>query len=352
MAPHRVRAAIVAAIGLLVVVGIVVGVIGSFVLPAEQRPASRPAPRATAPASTGPAIAAEQARAAVVVPPTPSAVRRARAGRPGAYPGPLGSVPPEALAAYQRAAAVLEAADDCGLDWTVLAAIGRVESAHARGPAVGKSLDSRGGRGQVADTDGGALDGDPRWDAPVGPMGLLPTTWTRVAVDADADGIRDPRDIDDAALAAAVQLCAGQDLSTPRGLRAALAAYHPAPGFVRTVLRIARRYERQSTEVPVVPIPSPLPVLPEDCACESARLRDPIDELAATASAGTPHPTATPVPTTSPTPTPTPAPTPAPTPTPTATPTATPTPTPTPTPGDEVTEEPTDPTTPTIPEQS
>src|SRR3954470_3841480 len=41
----------------------------------------------------------------------------------------LGSIPETALTAYQRSAAVIDAADpSCHLDWTLLAAIGQIES--------------------------------------------------------------------------------------------------------------------------------------------------------------------------------------------------------------------------------
>ncbi|MFJ9314996.1 hypothetical protein ACIRN4_12445 [Pimelobacter simplex] len=208
----------------------------------------------------------------------PDDVRRAPVARPSDLPGSLGSAPPAAVLAYQRAATIMDTASRCGLPWTVLAAVGRVESDHGRGPKgdhrvgragrvkpgyVAASLDGRGGRGELPDTDLGALDDDPRWDAPVGPLGLLPATWSRVAVDADNNGVRDPQDLDDAALAAAVLLCADQDLSTRQGLKASLASYHPGDGFVPTVLAIARRYKKQSAQVPAPPpVTLPLPTLP------------------------------------------------------------------------------------------
>lgn len=329
----RRRRVAIAVLGvLLAAVGIAGGTAQVLRMAADPAP---PAPREPAATTQAAAPAADVAPAVAVDPAT--AVRRPRVGEPSDFPGSLGSTPPEALAAYQRAAAVLDAAGACGLDWTVLAAIGRVESDHGRGPAVGKSFDGTGRRGPVADTDGGVLDGDPVWDAPVGPFRLLPTTWTSVAVDADADGVRDPRDIDDAALAAAVRLCAGQDLSTRRGLRASLAAYHPAPGFVRTVLRLAHRYARQSAQVPVVPLPSPLPLLPENCACTQARLlAEPRDALVTTAASPTSK---------------TPTPSGEPSDDPTSEPATEPTTEPTSEPTTEPTSPPTDPTTTTTPEQ-
>lgn len=239
-------------------------------------------------------------------------VRRQRVGGPSDFPGSLGSAPPAAVAAYQRAAVILESASQCALEWTVLAAIGRVESDHGRGPALRAPLDGRGGRGELADTDGGVLDHDRRWDAPVGPMTLLPSTWRSVAVDADGDGARNPRDLDDAALAAAVLLCSQGGLEDPAALKAALASYHRAAGFVPTVLALAARYERQAGQVPPPPVVElPLPVLPDPCRCLAARPGPAGAPTSAATSAGhlvlVPP---TPVPTTggtSPTPTPTPS---------------------------------------------
>lgn len=222
-------------------------------------------------------------------------VRREPVHLPRAYPGSTADVPGPAVAAYQRAQTVINEVAGCGLDWTLLAAIGRVESNHGRGldgghrvtakgrvrPAiVGALLDGTGKRGDLPDSDYGELDGDRQWDAPIGPMSLLPVTWTAVAVDADGDGRRDPQDLDDAALAAAVVLCtdaAGRgsgaedagDGSTPsenddRRWRAALRAYHNGPRFVRTVLLLRERYAEHGTPQPEespepVPVPDELP---------------------------------------------------------------------------------------------
>ena len=55
----------------------------------------------------------------------------------------------------------------------------------------------------IADTDGGALDGDARWDHAVGPMQFIPSTWQLAGRDGNGDGTADPFNIDDAALSAA-----------------------------------------------------------------------------------------------------------------------------------------------------
>ena len=166
-------------------------------------------------------------------------------------------VPVTALIAYQRAAAVMEqAAPSCGLSWTLLAAIGRVESDHGRyggaqlradgtsSPRIrGVALDGHGAVARIRDTDAGQLDGDPVWDRAVGPMQFLPSTWSVVGVDADGDGVRSPDDINDAALAAAVFLCAAPgSLDTGHGRRTAVFRYNPSSSYVASVLALDRAY--------------------------------------------------------------------------------------------------------------
>jgi membrane-bound lytic murein transglycosylase B len=169
----------------------------------------------------------------------------------------VADIPAVALAAYQRAAVVIDQADPgCHLDWELLAAIGRVESDHgtahgsrlgsdgvARPGILGVPLDGRHGTARVRDTDGGFLDGDRLLDHAVGPMQILPSTWVATGVDGDADGQRDPQDVDDASLAAAVQLCFGDDdLATPAGRRAAVHGYNHSDSYVALVLAIRQRY--------------------------------------------------------------------------------------------------------------
>lgn len=195
------------------------------------------------------------------VPATVEAVRTVVASARTARPVLLGArdtgqLPMRALESYRRAATVMEqAAPGCGLDWPLLAAIGRVESDHGRyagavlgedgvsRPAIrGIRLDGR-GVAEIRDTDDGSLDGDPVWDRAVGPMQFLPGTWTIAGVDGDGDGRRDPDDLDDAALAAGVYLCAGADrLDQAAGMRTAVFAYNHSDDYVRTVLAYEREY--------------------------------------------------------------------------------------------------------------
>jgi membrane-bound lytic murein transglycosylase B len=166
-------------------------------------------------------------------------------------------IPSAALAAYQRAETVINAADPgCHLDWQLLAAIGRVESNHGR--ADGNTLDDNGlatpgifgvalngsnNTTEIVDTDAGAFDKDPTYDRAVGPMQFIPSTWSVVGVDADGDGLRNPQDIDDAALGTAVYLCSGSDdLGTDAGRMAAVHRYNHSQSYVDLVLQIMHAY--------------------------------------------------------------------------------------------------------------
>ncbi|CAN5386559.1 hypothetical protein BH11ACT8_BH11ACT8_30770 [soil metagenome] len=166
-------------------------------------------------------------------------------------------IPSSALAAYQRAELVINRADPgCHLSWQLIAAIGRVESDHGRfagsslnsdgvaTPAIlGPVLDGSGGTSAIRDTDNGAGDGDKTYDRAMGPMQFIPSTWSVVQVDADNDGVRNPQDIDDAALATAVYLCSGTgDLSTLTGQKSAVYRYNHSDSYVNLVLSIMDNY--------------------------------------------------------------------------------------------------------------
>jgi membrane-bound lytic murein transglycosylase B len=216
--------------------------------------------------------------------------------------GRLDDLPHAALAAYQRSAAVLhEASRQSRLHWTLLAAVGRVLTDHGRRgshrvddrgrvrPAiVGKPLRSRAGH-RLTDTEAGQLDGDRRFDRPVGPMLLTPADWTVVGVDGDTDGKRNPQDLDDAALAVAVLLChSGADLRTAKGKRVGLRRIDTTKGFANAVLDVDTAYRRQlrsdadSDLVESVPLTT-LPTLPE-------RLTKPLEKPDRTARSRPPAP--------------------------------------------------------------
>lgn len=167
-----------------------------------------------------------------------------------------------ALRAYGYAAGAQAAQDPgCGITWPTLAGIGYVESRHgtyggatldAAGNALpsirGVPLDGSAGVARIADTDGGAIDGDPEQDRAVGPMQFIPETWQRWGVDADGDGVADVDNITDAATAAARYLCsATETMDTAAGWTAGLAVYNASRSYAQDVLTAADAYADRST---------------------------------------------------------------------------------------------------------
>lgn len=185
------------------------------------------------------------------------------------YPAPAlisNDVPAMALMAYQRAAATLAVRDPgCHLSAALLAAIGKVESNHARGgwvdasgttlhPILGPVLNG-GPFAAIPDTDAGRLDGDLTWDRAVGPMQFIPSTWASWAADGNADARSDPQNLFDAAVAAGRYLCAGdRDLGTSVGLEAAIRGYNNSDAYLRLVLEWAARYSGAMTATPGEPV--------------------------------------------------------------------------------------------------
>ncbi|MFB9962687.1 lytic transglycosylase domain-containing protein [Sinosporangium siamense] len=123
-------------------------------------------------------------------------------GRPASY-----------LDLYRASAAVCP-----GMSWTVLAAIGQVESSHGRnnGPS-----------------SAGAL----------GPMQFMPATWKAYGVDGDGDGKADIWSPYDAVPSAANYLCANGANQGAQKLRKALWFYNHSWAYVDKVLGVARGYE-------------------------------------------------------------------------------------------------------------
>lgn len=174
---------------------------------------------------------------------------------------PVLGVPSRALIAYGRAALTMRRRQPgCELSWATLAAIGRIESNHGRyggaellpsgypsEPIIGVPLDGSPGVAAISDTDNGALDGDPVYDRAVGPMQFIPTTWARWGSDGNGDGVSDPQQIDDAALAAARYLCAGdRNMSTAQGWWEGVLSYNHSVSYARKVFSVAETYAKRA----------------------------------------------------------------------------------------------------------
>ena len=165
-----------------------------------------------------------------------------------------------ALDAYYRAATTEEAASPgCGVEWWGVAGIAKVEGRHGtyggttlshNGDTsrriIGIQLNGSNATAVIADTDGGAFDGDASFDRAVGPMQFIPSTWRAYEADGNEDGVMSPFNMYDATLAAANYLCtASSGLSADPGLRAAYFSYNHSLAYVDNVLGYARGYERR-----------------------------------------------------------------------------------------------------------
>ena len=234
-----------------------VGVIGSLVaLATIARTSAEDAGPATAPGISDPIVESSRIDA-VPIPADRSIASLADPDWVAEISGRTG-IPIRPLSAYAGAALRLaEEQPACRLEWTTLAAVGRVETVHSTifdsaldrdgvstPPIVGIPLDGDGVLA-IADSDGGALDGDTEWDRAVGPMQFIPSTWALVGADGNADGAADPQQIDDAVLTAARYLCQDErDLADPVDWVAAVRAYNPNSEYNTSVASFADRYAR------------------------------------------------------------------------------------------------------------
>jgi cell wall-associated NlpC family hydrolase len=153
-----------------------------------------------------------QALAAPTITPTPTAT---------------GQIPAAYLTLYQAAA------QRCPMPWTILAAVGQVESDQGRDPG-------------------------PSPTGAVGPMQFEPATWARWGVDGDGDGRKDPRDPADAIPAAADYLCSLGVTKNPHNALVSYNCGHSGPscqtasaGYAAAVLAIAANYGRTTATSPV-----------------------------------------------------------------------------------------------------
>lgn len=199
------------------------------------------------------------------------APQEGREVRPGAPLGPqqvdpqwvaetaaAAGIPAPALRAYANAQ--LNEPRGCDVGWATLAGIGWVEShhgtlggrtlgddGHSSTPILGPALDGTGFAAIPATPESTAWHGDPEWDHAVGPLQFIPSTWETWGADGDQDGSADPNDLDDAAYAAALYLCAdGHDLTTAAGWADAVFSYNHDQSYVDQVYAAAKEYAARS----------------------------------------------------------------------------------------------------------
>jgi hypothetical protein len=128
----------------------------------------------------------------------------------------LRDIPPGYLRLYRAAGA------HYGLDWAILAGIGKVECDHGRDP-------------DPSCTREGAMNSA----GAGGPMQFIASTWAIYGVDGDGDGRRDRWDPADAIYGAANYLHAS---GAPGNYRSAIFAYNHAGWYVAEVQRWAAKY--------------------------------------------------------------------------------------------------------------
>ncbi|QXN90497.1 lytic murein transglycosylase [Nocardia iowensis] len=175
--------------------------------------------------------------------------------------GALG-IPEVVLAAYRNAELAMESSSpNCGLSWSLLAGIGRIESGHAGGgrtdaagttvtPIYGPALDGTlPGNEIIKAASGGYVRA-------IGPMQFLPGTWSLYSADGNGDGVADPNNVFDAALAAGKYLCSGglNLRDQAQELRAVL-RYNNSTAYAANVLSWAAAYRTggSPTQVSISP---------------------------------------------------------------------------------------------------
>lgn len=181
--------------------------------------------------------------------------------------GALG-IPAPALDAYRRAADTKNRlTPGCRIDWSLLAAVGKVESDHAAGGKVDAA-----GR-----TRGEIIGVQTRYGTAKGPMQFLDPSWGLYGADGNGDGVKDAHNIYDAALAAAHHLCASagnKSLQEPGNLRQAIFGYNRADWYVTKVINWMNQYSGRAVAVPpsegvIEPRPTP-PVIPVEATTPDA----------------------------------------------------------------------------------
>lgn len=247
---HTLRVVLSALLMVFLLVGVIVFAVvrfGGGVGEADSFTTYQPVPTTAALPPTRTQEASRSSNGRVLVDPAWVTTVAAKAG-----------IPAPALRAYADAEIRLKREQPrCHLGWNTLAGIGWIESQH--GTLGGRTLRNDGYsipttilgpalNGQkfaaIRSTPSSAQwHGDRTWEHAVGPLQFLASTWDRWGADGDGDGRSDPRDIDDAALAAGRYLCADDhDLATDSGWTRAVHSYNHDDQYVANVASAANSY--------------------------------------------------------------------------------------------------------------
>ncbi|WP_138997758.1 hypothetical protein [Rhodococcus zopfii] len=250
------------------------GLIAVPVILAAGYAAAAPAapPAGPAPAAPGAAVAATAASVGIVpFTPAPIAVPRGPATTPTGNPAdPLAQFPPDVtvppggpspvlaaegplavpeLVYYAYRAAEMQLQIDtpgCGLQWNLIAAVGRLESGHAGG-----------GRTDVLGTLSTPKVSP---NGELGPLQLPAAVWEQHSADGNADGHADPQNVFDQSLAAGHWMCANEaDLREPDGRTRAVALFDTRPEYLKNVEAWSAAYEKGAATSPGVISPPPVP---------------------------------------------------------------------------------------------
>ena len=229
-------------------------------LPDVPEPDAAPAASDTA-SSNGPAARTVTIPVQIPAPATPPGGPQLAYAAWATRLGRVTGIPARALEAYANAHAVMAASrPSCHLTWVTLAGIAAVESQHGTiggrtllpdgrpsAPIIGVALDGANGNRAIAATDGGLLTGDKVWEHAVGPFQFIPSAWAIWRADAHGDGMTDPQNIDNAALAAAKYLCAdNRNLASGDDWLRAILSYNNSLDYAKAVYSFAQTYARHA----------------------------------------------------------------------------------------------------------
>jgi hypothetical protein len=257
-----------------IVAGVALFVVASLTTPIASADVAKPAAPSSAadtPSVSGPSLSIDPAAPVVLrlLGTKPTHAKKQAPVSHGVISGLAGNgIPRVALNAYRVAAArMANVAPGCGVDWALLAGIGREESDHGRfggavlhadgvsTPAIiGPALDGVHWDYIPAPANGKSLDGDAKYAHALGPMQFIPSTWGVFGTDATGDGRADVFNINDAALGAARYLCAaGGDLRSHAGQVRAVLAYNHSDEYLAQVLALADAY-RHGVSITGLPV--------------------------------------------------------------------------------------------------